>query len=112
MSYSAGGIAGAEQNIYSFDGNAGGTGGIAELLVQSTSEEIELLPALPSSWRDGSAHGLRARGGFVVDVSWQDGRLATARITSPTEASVRVRHGDELLDLTIAAGATVEITAS
>ncbi|TCN30563.1 alpha-L-fucosidase 2 [Kribbella orskensis] len=110
MSYSAGGIAGAEHNIYSFDGNAGGTAGIAELLVQSTSEEIELLPALPSSWRDGSVHGLRARGGFVVDVTWQNGRLVTARITNPHEASVRVRQGDELLDVTIAAGATVEIT--
>ena len=94
LSYSAGGIAGAPQNIYSFDGNAGGTAAIAEMLVQSDGEEIELLPALPSAWRDGSVRGLRARGGFTVDLTWRDGRLGEARIRSAGATTVIVRHRD------------------
>ncbi|MFF5289590.1 glycosyl hydrolase family 95 catalytic domain-containing protein [Paractinoplanes globisporus] len=94
LSYSAGGIAGAPQNIYSFDGNSGGTGAIAEMLLQSDGEEIELLPALPSTWRDGSVRGLRARGGFTVDLTWRDGELRQARIHSSTGAVARVRYRD------------------
>ena len=52
LTYSAGGVAGAAQNIYSFDGNAGGTAGIAEMLLQSDGEELELLPALPAAWAE------------------------------------------------------------
>jgi alpha-L-fucosidase 2 len=99
MSYSAGGIAGAAQNIYSFDGNAGGTAGIAEMLLQSDGEEIELLPALPSTWRNGEVQGLRARGGFTVDIVWRDGRLDHARIRSARTAAHRVRYGGEAIDL-------------
>jgi alpha-L-fucosidase 2 len=94
LSYSAGGVAGAPQNIYSFDGNSGGTGAIAEMLLQSDGEEIELLPALPSTWRDGSVRGLRARGGFTVDLTWRDGELRQARIHSSTGAVARFRYRD------------------
>lgn len=100
LSYSAGGIAGAPQNIYSFDGNAGGTGALCEMLLQSDGEEIELLPALPGAWRRGSVRGLRARGGFTVDLSWRDGRLAEARIRSATAARGRVRYRDTVTDVT------------
>lgn len=112
MSYSVAGIAGVEENVYSFDGNSGGTGAIAELLVQSTGTEIELLPALPTSWPDGSVHGLRARGGYTVDVSWRAGHLERAVIATPTEgpASLRVRLGDEVIDLPVEPGSTVAIT--
>jgi alpha-L-fucosidase 2 len=100
LSYSAGGIAGAPQNIYSFDGNAAGTGAVAEMLLQSDGEEIELLPALPSTWRNGSVRGLRARGGFTVDLTWRDGHLHEARIHSPRAARSRVRYQNTLTDLT------------
>jgi alpha-L-fucosidase 2 len=102
LSYSAGGIAGAPQNIYSFDGNSGGTGAIAEMLLQSDGEEIELLPALPSAWRDGSVRGLRARGGFAVDLTWRAGRLHEARIrsTSAAGAAARIRYRDAVTDVT------------
>ncbi|MEU8363180.1 glycoside hydrolase family 95 protein [Nonomuraea sp. NPDC048882] len=99
LSYSVGGIAGAEQNIYSFDGNAGGTAAIAEMLLQSDGEEVELLPALPSAWRDGSVRGLRARGGFTVAVAWRDGRLHQARIDCDKAARTRVRYGDAVIDV-------------
>jgi alpha-L-fucosidase 2 len=86
MSYSAGGIAGASQNIYSFDGNAVGPAGVAEMLLQSDGPELELLSALPTSWRSGGVRGLRARGGFTVDISWRNGRLHSARIVAPRAA--------------------------
>ena len=99
LSYSAGGVAGATQNIYSFDGNAGGTAAVAEMLLQSDGEEIELLPALPSAWRDGSVRGLRARGGFTVGLTWRDGRLHEARIHSAAAARARVRYRDTTIDV-------------
>ena len=100
LSYSAGGIAGAPQNIYSFDGNSGGTGAIAEMLLQSDGEEIELLPALPAAWRDGSVSGLRARGGFTVDLTWRHGQLQQARIRAGAAAHARIRYHDTTTDAT------------
>ncbi|GAA2511225.1 glycoside hydrolase family 95 protein [Winogradskya humida] len=104
LSFSAGGIAGAAQNIYSFDGNAAGTGAIAEMLLQSDGEELELLPALPSTWRDGSVRGLRARGGFTVDLTWHGGRLHEARIHAARAARARVRYAGTVTDVTWEAG--------
>ncbi|MEV6170905.1 glycoside hydrolase N-terminal domain-containing protein [Streptomyces sp. NPDC051954] len=110
LSFSRGGVAGAAQNIYSFDGNAGGTGGIAEMLLQSDGEEIELLPALPAAWPDGQVRGLRARGGVEVDLAWSGGRLRRAGLRAAAPRQVRVRHRGDSLDLRLVPEQSCEVT--
>jgi alpha-L-fucosidase 2 len=89
---------------FQIDGNFGVTAAVAEMLVQSHDGSIHLLPALPAAWRAGKVTGLRARGGFEVDVSWADAKLVTATIRSATDEPCRIRHGGRTIELKIGQG--------
>jgi len=94
---------------FQIDGNFGGAAGIAEMLLQSHTGEIHLLPALPDAWASGNVRRLCARGGFEVNIAWQDGQLTVAEIRSKAGQPCVVRYGDQTIQLKTEPGATFRL---
>lgn len=80
---------------FQMDANFGTTAGIAEMLLQSHSGEIRILPALPKDWRNGEVSGLCARGGFVIDMKWESGKLISVRVYSKKGGRVILKYNEK-----------------
>jgi len=94
---------------FQIDGNFGYTAGVAEMLLQSHTGEIVLLPALPNAWADGSTRGLRARGAYEVDLAWEDGQLTRATIHAERGGPLLVRWREQTWEFETKPGQTLTV---
>jgi len=97
---------------FQIDGNFGVTAAIAEMLLQSQAGVIRLLPALPSAWQNGKVTGLRARGGFEVDITWRHGKLVSATIYSDKGGACSISYGGKSIAFKIKKGKSVTINGN
>jgi len=97
---------------FQIDANFGVPAAIGEMLLQSQADKIELLPALPDAWKNGKVSGLRARGGFQVDIAWQDGKLTSATIRSDTGEPCSVSYGAKTVHFKIKKGRSITLNGS
>ena len=92
---------------FQIDGNLGGTAAITEMLVQSTPNEITVLPALPQQWTSGSLKGVRVRGGGKVDITWKEGRLGEFRLQSDHSKKYRISYGTQSAEVQLDRGRAI-----
>ena len=95
MTVSPGGIAGAEGDIYSFDGNPAGTAGMAEMLIQNHEGYVEFLPCLPVEWKDGSFKGLCLKGGAEATAEWTNAVINKASLKATADQVLKVKIPQE-----------------
>ncbi|MDR1937563.1 MAG: glycoside hydrolase family 95 protein [Tannerellaceae bacterium] len=98
-------------SVFQIDANLGYTAAVAEMLLQSHSGEIKLLPALPGAWPSGTVNGLCAEGGFEVSLSWQDMNLTGATIKSKTGNRAIIRYGGKSVEMEMKPNETIRLDA-
>ena len=86
---------------FQIDGNFGGAAAFAEMLLQSSEAEIQLLPALPGAWADGRVNGLCARGGFQVSMEWDNGALKKSKLFSKKGGFTTLVYGAKRVEITL-----------
>jgi len=97
---------------FQIDGNFGAPAGIAEMLIQSQAGEIMFLPALPKAWPEGSAKGLRARGGITLtDMKWKDGKLVSVELVSNQDGAFHLRYAEKTGVIELKAGVTTRLNS-
>jgi len=94
---------------FQLDGNMGGCAGVAEMLLQSHDGYVELLPALPGNWKEGEIKGLVARGGFVVEIKWQNNQLVSAKISSHKGGNCPIKYKDKNVNITLHPGEELKL---
>ena len=94
---------------FQIDGNFGGTAGVCEMLLQSGNSRIELLPALPEQWKDGSVSGLCARGGYELAFEWKDGRVTTCTVKAKKSGTITLLYNGRQQTIKLKAGQTRKI---
>ena len=94
---------------FQIDGNFGGTAGITEMLLQSHMGFIQLLPALPDAWKEGSINGICAKGNFEVSIAWENNQLKEATVTSKAGTPCTIKYGDQTLSFKTQKGQSYKI---
>jgi len=89
---------------FQLDGNMGATAGVAEMLMQSQTGAIELLPALPDDWKRGAITGLRARGGYTLDILWENGQLKQVKVIADKRGKMTLVYQDKLKEVDFVSG--------
>lgn len=89
---------------FQIDGNFGYTAGVAEMLLQSHDGVIDVLPALPDVWAEGKVTGLRARGGFIIDITWSKSGKTVVKVFSEQGNACRLKIGRKVKEVVIPAG--------
>ena len=89
---------------FQIDGNLGGPAAITEMLVQSTDDEVTVLPALPQQWPSGSLKGVRVRGGGKLDIEWKDGHLTMLKLDADHPVRYRVAYGNQSAEVKLQPG--------
>jgi alpha-L-fucosidase 2 len=97
---------------FQIDGNFGGAAGVTEMLLQSQDGVLDILPALPSALPDGNVKGIKARGGFTLDIQWQNGSLKTIIITSHSGGPCTLRYHDKKTTFSTFAGKTYHLNGN
>ncbi len=94
---------------FQLDGNMGGNAGMAEMLLQSHTSTIELLPALPNAWKNGHIQGLKARGGFEIAMEWKEGKLAEATVQCTSIGTCTLKYKNNEQSFSMNAGETITL---